>query len=45
MPLTVNYSTNMKLITATLTWTNSGHARVRSMDTLVSQYGMQTYIY
>ena len=45
MPLSVNYSTNMKLVTASLTWTNSGHKRIRSMDTFVSQYGMQTYIY
>jgi hypothetical protein len=45
MPLSISYSTNMKQVTATLTWTNSGHKRIRSMDTLVSQYGMQTYIY
>jgi len=44
-PLTVGYSTNLKMVTATLTWTNGGHARVRSMDTFVSQYGMQSYIY
>jgi prepilin-type N-terminal cleavage/methylation domain-containing protein len=44
-PLTVNYSNNMKMVTATLTWTNAGHARVRTMDTFVSQYGMQSYVY
>jgi hypothetical protein len=28
-----------------LTWTNGNNARVRSMQTLVSEFGLQTYIY
>lgn len=44
-PIPVNYSTNLKLVTVSLTWTNGKNARVRSMQTLVSEFGLQTYIY
>jgi prepilin-type N-terminal cleavage/methylation domain-containing protein len=44
-PFNVSYATNLKLVTVSLTWTNGHNARVRSMETLVSEFGMQTYIY
>jgi prepilin-type N-terminal cleavage/methylation domain-containing protein len=44
-PLTVNYATNLKLVTVSLTWTNASRPRTRSMETLVSESGLQTYIY
>ena len=44
-PISANYSTNLKLVTVSLTWTNGKSARVRSMQTLVSEFGLQTYIY
>lgn len=47
-----NYATNMALVTVTLSWTNSasglsaqGTVHVRSMSTLVSEYGIQNYVY
>jgi prepilin-type N-terminal cleavage/methylation domain-containing protein len=45
VPLNVSYSNSLKQVTATLTWTNGGHQRVRSMSTFVSQTGLQAYIY
>ena len=44
-PLSVNYSTNLKLVTVTVTWTNANIERTRSMETMVSEFGMQTYVY
>lgn len=44
-PLTVGYAGNLKLVSVTLTWTNGHNKRTRSMETLVSEFGMQTYIY
>lgn len=44
-PIPANYSTNLKLVTVALTWTNGKSVRVRSMQTLVSEFGLQTYIY
>jgi prepilin-type N-terminal cleavage/methylation domain-containing protein len=44
-PIPANYATNLKLVTVSLTWTNGNNARVRSMQTLVSEFGLQTYIY
>ena len=42
--LTEAYSNDLKLVTVTLKWTN-GTARTRTLSTMVSQYGMQNYIY
>jgi Tfp pilus assembly protein PilV len=44
-----SYGTNMALVTVTVTWTNGGNGRqnihTRSMNTYISRYGMQNYIY
>lgn len=39
------YATNLRLITVTLNWTNGTKTFEHSMSTLVSQYGIQRYIY
>lgn len=39
------YSTNMRKVVVTLNWTNGGISHSRQMETLVSEYGMQNYIY
>lgn len=44
-PITANYATNLKLVTVSLTWTNGNNPRIRSMQTLVSEFGLQTYVY
>src|SRR3954463_5361034 len=44
-PFEVNYTNHLKLVTVSVTWTNGRHPRVRSMETLVSEYGIQNYIY
>lgn len=44
-PFSVGYTPNLKLVTVSLTWTNGHVPRIRTMDTLVSEFGMQTYIY
>jgi prepilin-type N-terminal cleavage/methylation domain-containing protein len=44
-PFAVNYTNNLKLVTVTLTWTNGTHPRTRSMETLVSEFGIQNYVY
>ncbi|HEV2319067.1 MAG TPA: prepilin-type N-terminal cleavage/methylation domain-containing protein [Verrucomicrobiae bacterium] len=47
-----DYATNMALVTVSLSWTNSvnglsaqGTAHNRSMTTLVSEFGIQNYVY
>lgn len=45
VPFSAEYSTNMRLVTVSLTWTNANMARIRELQTLVSQNGMQNYIY
>ena len=47
-----SYATNMALVTVSLVWTDSvpglaaqGTVHTRSMSTLVSEYGIQNYIY
>lgn len=47
-----SYATNMALVTVTLSWTNSatgmsaqGSVHTRSMNTLVSEFGIQNYVY
>jgi prepilin-type N-terminal cleavage/methylation domain-containing protein len=44
-PFEVNYTNNLKLVTVTVTWTNGVHPRTRSMETLVSEFGIQNYVY
>jgi prepilin-type N-terminal cleavage/methylation domain-containing protein len=44
-PLSVNYSNNLKLVSVSVTWTNANIERTRSMETMVSEFGMQTYVY
>jgi len=39
------YSTDMRLITVTLNWTNGNIRRTRSMSTYVSKNGVQNYVY
>lgn len=44
-PFAVGYTTNLKRVVVSVLWTNGGHERTRSMETLVSEFGMQTYVY
>jgi prepilin-type N-terminal cleavage/methylation domain-containing protein len=39
------YATNMRMVTVTLTWTNAGLPRTRELQTLVTQNGIQNYVY
>jgi prepilin-type N-terminal cleavage/methylation domain-containing protein len=39
------YSTNMRLATLTVSWTNANIRRTRSMQTLVAQLGIHDYVY
>lgn len=39
------YSNDMKLITVTVTWNQTGIPEKRSMSTLVSRYGLHNYYY
>lgn len=43
MPLTESYSNTLRQVTVSVGWVSGGSARTRSMSTLVSQYGIQTY--
>lgn len=42
---TNSYSTNMRRVLVTLSWTNGAKEFNHQMSTLVSEYGMQKYIY
>ncbi len=44
-PVSSNYSGSMKLVTVNLNWTNGTYKHSRSMQTLVSQNGLQKYVY
>lgn len=44
-PVSEGYSNDLKQVTVTVTWTAANVSRTRSMSTLVSQYGLQNYIY
>jgi type II secretory pathway pseudopilin PulG len=44
-PFTESYSSDLRLIVAELTWMSGNVPRHRSMRTLVSEYGLQNYIY
>ena len=39
------YADSLRRIIVSITWTNGGVPRLREMETLVSEYGMQNYIY
>jgi prepilin-type N-terminal cleavage/methylation domain-containing protein len=40
-----SYSNDLKKVTATVTWQSGAVLRQRSMDTMVSRYGMRNYLY
>jgi hypothetical protein len=40
-----SYSTNMRLVTVTITWTNGNIKRTRTMSTYVSKNGIQNYVF
>lgn len=40
-----SYSNTMRKVTITLSWTNGSIVRTQQMTTLVSQYGVQNYVY
>lgn len=44
-PGTESYCTNMRLVTVELKWTSGSAPRTRQMQTAVSRYGLQNYIY
>jgi prepilin-type N-terminal cleavage/methylation domain-containing protein len=44
-PFTTPYSTNLKMVTVSLTWTNGNIPRQRKMQTLISANGLQDYIF
>ena len=44
-PVTEAYADALRLVTVQVSWTSLGQERQRTMSTLVSQYGMQNYIY
>ncbi len=43
--ISTGYSTNMRLATLTVSWTNANIRRTRSMQTLVAQLGIHDYVY
>jgi hypothetical protein len=45
VPVDMNYSNSVKLVRISLLWTNNGVPRERKVETLVSEYGVQNYIY
>ena len=44
-PTIENYAVDQRLVTFTLTWRSGNVQRQRQMQTLVSRYGLQNYIY
>jgi hypothetical protein len=45
MTPSATYSTNMRIVTVTISWTSGKVLRTRSMSTYVSKSGIQNYIY
>jgi len=43
--LRTNYDDELRLVTISLTWTNGGVARVRTMRSYVARNGMQNYVF
>lgn len=44
-PIGTTYSSDMKLVTVTLTWWSAGVQRSRTMETLIARQGLQQYVY
>jgi prepilin-type N-terminal cleavage/methylation domain-containing protein len=44
-PLTETYSNDLKLVTVEVTWSSAEILRKRRMESLISRYGLQNYIY
>lgn len=44
-PMTTSYSTEMKMVTINLQWTNGNTIKTRQMSSLVAHNGLQDYIY
>ena len=44
-PTVQNYAVDQRLVTFTLTWTSGSVLRTRTMQTLVSRFGLQNYVY
>ena len=42
---TESYAQNLRKVTFTLTWVSGNVTRTRQLETLVSQYGLQSYVY
>ncbi len=45
VPTTASYSNDLRLVTASVTWTSGRMSHTRNVETLVSRNGLQTYIY
>jgi prepilin-type N-terminal cleavage/methylation domain-containing protein len=44
-PISESYSNDMRYVSISLTWTSGGVQRSRTMNSYVSRYGLQNYIY
>jgi len=44
-PITESYKNDMRLVTMQVTWQSAGVERSREMQTFISRYGLQNYIY
>lgn len=44
-PITESYSNDIRLVTVSVNWTNKQVGHSRSLQTMVSQYGIQNYTY
>ncbi|MFT4588025.1 MAG: prepilin-type N-terminal cleavage/methylation domain-containing protein [Candidatus Binatia bacterium] len=44
-PITESYSNDLRSVTVAVSWTSDGVPRLRDMQTYVSRYGLQNYIY
>lgn len=42
---TESYATNLRLVTVEIRWTSGSAQRTRQMQTAVSRYGLQNYVY
>lgn len=45
VPLEVAYTNSLKRVQVSLVWTNNRVARTHELETFVSEYGMQNYVY
>jgi hypothetical protein len=45
VPIDVAYSNSLKRVHVSLVWTNNRVRRTHELETFVSEYGMQNYIY